>query len=93
MQNQTTLTGVQVTGKVQGVGFRTWTQAEAKARGLRGWVRNEEDGSVRAVLSGPEDAVADMLRALDTGPEAADVDRVHPEPAEAPDQAGFEILR
>jgi acylphosphatase len=93
MQNQTTVTGVNVTGKVQGVGFRAWTQAEAKARGLRGWVRNQADGSVRAVLSGPEPAVADMLRALETGPEAADVTRVAPEPAEPPEQAGFEIRR
>lgn len=93
MQNQTTVTGVNVTGKVQGVGFRAWTQAEARARGLRGWVRNEADGSVRAVLSGPEKAVADMLRALEIGPEAAKVTRVHPEPAEHPERPGFEIQR
>ena len=93
MQNETTVTGVQVTGKVQGVGFRAWTQGEARARGLRGWVRNEADGSVRAVLSGPEQAVADMLRALEGGPQAAKVRGVHPEPAEAPHDTGFEILR
>ncbi|WP_135506272.1 acylphosphatase [Roseovarius aestuariivivens] len=93
MHNQTTLTGVQITGTVQGVGFRAWTQDEATARGLRGWVKNEEDGSVRAVLSGPEDAVADMLRALETGPAAAEVTAVLPEPAEAPENTGFEIRR
>ncbi len=93
MLNHTALTGVQVTGKVQGVGFRAWTQTEAKSRGLRGWVCNEDDGSVRAVLSGPEDAVANMLRALEHGPEAASVDQVKPEPAESPQQTGFEILR
>lgn len=93
MQNETTLTGVKVTGKVQGVSFRAWTQEEARARGLRGWVRNEDDGSVRAVLCGPEEAVADMLRAMEQGPAAADVERIAPEPAEAPEQEGFEILR
>ncbi len=93
MHNETTLTGVLVTGKVQGVGYRDWAQTEASARGLRGWVRNESDGTVRAVLSGPEEAVADMLRAMEQGPAAADVTRVEPEPAEAPDNAGFDILR
>ena len=93
MHNETTLTGVLVTGKVQGVNYRAWTQEEARSRGLRGWVKNEEDGSVRAVLSGPEEAVADMLRAMEKGPPAANVTRVEPEPAEAPGQDGFEILR
>ncbi len=93
MHNETTLTGVLVTGKVQGVNYRAWTQEEARSRGLRGWVKNEADGSVRAVLSGPEEAVADMLRAMEKGPPAASVERVEPEPAEAPDHDGFEILR
>lgn len=93
MHNETTLTGVLVTGKVQGVNYRAWTQEEARSRGLRGWVKNEADGSVRAVLSGPEEAVADMLRAMEKGPPAANVARLEPEPAEAPDQDGFEILR
>jgi len=93
MHNETTLTGVQVTGKVQGVNFRAWTQQEARARGLRGWVKNAADGSVHAVLCGPEEAVADMLRALEKGPAEANVEHVAPEPAEMPEQDGFEILR
>ena len=38
---------VRVRGRVQGVWFRAWTKAEAEARGLSGWVRNEPDGSSR----------------------------------------------
>jgi acylphosphatase len=46
---------------------------EASGRGLDGWVRNRRDGSVEAVLSGPEDAVEAMLEACWRGPSAARV--------------------
>ncbi len=82
-----------VTGRVQGVWFRGWTQAEAKARGLAGWVRNEADGSVVALIHGPEAAVRDMVAALHRGPEAARVVGVETAPAEPPAGPGFHILR
>ena len=59
---------VRVEGRVQGVWFRAWTKEEAEALGLSGWVRNEPDGSVAAVLSGPEARVREMLAALHRGP-------------------------
>jgi acylphosphatase len=62
-----------VTGRVQGVSFRAWTQDEARALGLTGWVRNERDGSVSALLSGPDDAVDAMIERLRCGPPAARV--------------------
>lgn len=62
---------VHITGRVQGVGFRAWTQAEAEKLGLRGWVRNENDGSVRALIVGSEAAVAAMLRLMREGPRGA----------------------
>ena len=62
---------VVVTGRVQGVGYRAWTEREALARGLDGWVRNRRDGSVEAVFSGEDAAVEGMLLALSEGPEAA----------------------
>ena len=84
---------VRVTGRVQGVWFRGWTQAEAEARGLSGWVRNEPDGSVTALLSGPEQLVRDMLSALSGGPQLARVESVEAEPAEAPRESGFHVLK
>jgi acylphosphatase len=80
-----------ITGKVQGVFFRAWTQSEARARGLTGWVRNEADGSVTALLHGPGDAVQAMLSALHDGPQAARVDSVTTAPAPPPVTDGFEI--
>lgn len=84
---------VRVTGRVQGVWFRGWTQAEAQERGLRGWVRNEQDGSVSALIAGPSGAVEAMVRALHEGPEAARVISVETEAAEPPGPGGFRVLR
>ncbi|WP_315919094.1 acylphosphatase [Mesorhizobium sp. SP-1A] len=85
---------VRVTGRVQGVGFRYWALEEAEALGLRGWVRNEPDGSVKALLTGPDDAVENMLERLRQGPRGAAVADVATEPAGpvvAP--ADFRIVR
>ena len=43
---------VVVTGRVQGVGYRVWAARNAKALGLRGWVRNRRDGAVEALFAG-----------------------------------------
>ena len=92
MAGEVTL-AVRVTGRVQGVWFRGWTQGEARLRGLRGWVRNEADGSVTALISGPKAAVDDMVSALHHGPDAARVDAVvSKEVAEEPPE-GFEVRR
>ena len=40
----------QVSGRVQGVGFRYFVLREATQRGIGGWVRNCEDGSVQMLL-------------------------------------------
>lgn len=73
---------VRVTGRVQGVSFRAWTQAEAEALRLDGWVRNAADGSVEAHLQGPSDAVEAMLRRFREGPSAARVTDVLTETAD-----------
>ena len=67
---------LRIRGKVQGVFYRASTQQEAARRGLTGWVRNEPDGSVQAVVEGPEDQVDGFVRWCHRGPEAADVEAV-----------------
>ncbi|KIC11186.1 acylphosphatase [Leisingera sp. ANG-M1] len=83
-----------VTGRVQGVAFRTWARAEAVRHGLSGWVRNEPDGSVRALLMGPAASVADMVRRMGRGPGAAAVKDVLTEKTDPePGVTGFMIVR
>lgn len=67
---------VVVAGRVQGVGFRAWTQREARELDLAGWVRNRPEGDVEALLQGPPDSVQRMLERLRRGPALSRVDRL-----------------
>ena len=67
---------VRVSGRVQRVGYRAWTEGQADARGLMGWVRNRHDGSVEAVFAGTAEAIAGMAQACWRGPTAAEVGAV-----------------
>lgn len=58
-------------GRVQGVGFRHFVVQQARAWGLRGWVRNRRDGSVEVVAEGPRSALEALRAALHRGPRAA----------------------
>ena len=69
-----------VSGRVQGVGFREFTRARALDLGLTGWVRNEEDGSVRLHAEGSPEAVEALLAMVAIGPPAARVAYVDPQP-------------
>jgi len=62
-----------VYGRVQGVGFRHFVNQQARALGLRGWVRNRRDGSVEVVAEGSRPALDALLAALYEGPPAARV--------------------
>ncbi|MDQ8730608.1 acylphosphatase [Bradyrhizobium sp. LHD-71] len=74
---------VRISGRVQGVGYRDWTQRKAAALGLSGWVRNLASGEVEGLFSGSADAVEAMLAACRRGPQLARVDDVTViEPAE-----------
>lgn len=62
-----------ISGKVQGVFFRSSTKDMAKKLGLYGWVRNLVDGRVEAVFEGEKDAIEKMLEWCKVGPEYAKV--------------------
>jgi len=72
---------VRITGRVQGVCFRVWTRDEASKLGLTGWVRNEADGSVVALIAGPEMAISTMIERFWHGPIGASVSGVEKQPA------------
>ena len=78
-----------VRGSVQGVGFRDAATRQAGALGVRGWVRNEADGSVRAHLEGEPAAVDELVRWCRTGPPKAQVEDVHIAEARVEGAVGF----
>jgi acylphosphatase len=76
------------------VGYRAWAAEEARRLGLAGWVRNDPDGAVTALLAGPREAVDRMLEAMLRGPQHAAVAALATEAAEGEEApAGFEIRR
>ena len=93
MENGRKATLARITGRVQGVSFRIWTRTEAEKLGLNGWVRNETDGSVTALIVGSDAAVSAMVKRLREGPSAAVVSRVALEEASPQEtRDGFRII-
>ncbi len=62
---------VLVSGRVQGVFFRSETQNEAIKQGLTGWVQNLSDGRVEAVLEGEKEKVDKLIKFCRQGPRGA----------------------
>lgn len=81
----------QVTGKVQGVFFRKFTQAEAQSLRLSGWVRNCEDGSVEGVASGSERELKNFIQWLHKGSPMSRVDDVVSKEIQVETFEGFSI--
>lgn len=65
-----------VRGRVQGVGFRWFTQRAAAAHGVGGWVRNEPDGTVHGEAEADELALLAFCAELRRGPRLARVDEL-----------------
>lgn len=65
-----------IEGKVQGVWFRVSTRDEAIRIGLKGFVRNERDGSVYTEVEGEEQVLNDFVRWCHIGSEQSDVQKV-----------------
>jgi len=62
-----------ISGRVQGVGFRWFVHASANAIGVRGWVRNEDDGRVQVYGIGNKEQLDRLAAALYRGPSQAEV--------------------
>ena len=77
-------------GLVQGVSYRASAATEARRLELAGWVRNRRDGSVEALVAGPQTAVEAFTTWARRGPPAARVGEVEVFPAD-PVPAGFSV--
>jgi len=78
-QQRMTHLDIKVTGRVQGVGYRNFTENKAREFQLNGIVRNEADGSVYIEVEGDQSALNSFVNALKKGPMMADVQSVSTE--------------
>jgi acylphosphatase len=65
-----------ISGRVQGVFYRSSAQQYARQLGLRGWVRNRRDGRVELLASGSEEKLDELEKWLEIGPEYAKVTNI-----------------
>ena len=65
-----------ISGRVQGVGFRWFVEREAALIGVKGWVRNCDNGSVEVMATGTREQHIALRTSLQQGPRASRVDHV-----------------
>ena len=65
-----------VTGRVQGVWFRDYVKRSAKGLDLKGWVRNNPDGSVEAEVEGNRELIEQLIGLLKIGSPMSKVKQV-----------------
>jgi acylphosphatase len=82
---------VLISGRVQGVWYRTNTKQKADMLSVKGWVKNTEDGCVEAVFEGDEKLVDKMIDWCRHGPPLAKVKNVDVEKQNIVNFDEFEI--
>jgi len=70
---QTVRCHVRISGIVQGVCYRMETRRTAEKLGVKGWVKNQSDGTVEAVFEGDQEAVDQLIHWCYSGPKHANV--------------------
>ena len=84
---------IKIYGKVQRVWFRESAKAKALELGIKGFARNDADGSVYVEAKGREKALADFIEWCKQGPELAEVDNIDIKEIEGGENVSFEVLR
>jgi acylphosphatase len=64
---------IRISGRVQGVGYRAAAVRQAHLVGVKGWIRNVDDGTVEGIIQGGPDQIDLMLEWLRRGPPGARV--------------------
>jgi acylphosphatase len=80
-----------IRGRVQGVGYRYFAQAQAVELGVRGWVRNRDDGCVEVHAEGSSEQLSAYCGLLRQGPRWSDVRGVEEQEAALLQSKGFSI--
>ena len=84
---------LKIHGKVQGVWFRAHTQEQAQSLDIKGWVRNEPDGSVKIEAAGEKESVDTFIKWCHSGSPMARVKEVEVEEIPCQEYSGFRIER
>ena len=84
---------IRITGKVQGVSFRAALLDKARELGLRGFVRNQPEGSVYAEVEGDEDLINTLIAWCHKGPPGARVERIEVSTGSPKAFEGFEVMK
>lgn len=63
-----------LSGRVQGVCFRSESQKKARSLGVKGWVRNLQDGRVEVVVEGEESKVKKFVEWAEEGPDFSEIE-------------------
>lgn len=80
-----------ISGRVQGVGFRDFTQRTAEKLGILGWVRNLSNGKVELKAQGPDDKLREFTEKVSEGPSSSKVEKVESVRSDVEDLGKFEI--
>jgi acylphosphatase len=82
---------IKVYGKVQGVGFRFYTQKTAREMGVKGYVKNERDGSVYIEAEAEAEIIQSFIHWVEKGPEWSRVDEIQVQDMPVQGFEGFNI--
>ena len=84
---------ITIYGKVQGVFFRATTKAVADQLGVKGFVKNQSDGSVYIEAEGDDFSMDSFLEWCNEGPEKAKVEKVDTSAGELKNYRNFEVIK
>lgn len=83
---------IHIHGRVQGVGFRAAARRQARSLGLKGWVRNLADGSVKAMIGGDSEPCNRFINWCREGSGYSWVERVDIQEKKADHLDAFRII-
>ena len=84
---------ITIFGKVQGVFFRAATKAVADQLGVKGFVKNQKDGTVYVEAEGDDFSLDSFLEFCNEGPEKAIVEKMEVTEGEIKNYRNFEKVK